>query len=135
MVYIGLMNYSKMSSQVMKIVDILEDIKTQISDSQYKDILENLGDIYRLECLRPLCETLEQNRQAPVIRTHAEVTKLIYSIVQSKPMNAGKLAHILNEKGLHFSDYYFESFKQWMAENGVSVHGRFARVVHNVFSG
>ena len=35
----------KMSSQVMKIVDILEDIKTQISDSQYKNILDNLGVI------------------------------------------------------------------------------------------
>jgi len=33
------------SPQVMKIVDILEDIKTQISDSQYKDILDNLGVI------------------------------------------------------------------------------------------
>ena len=118
----------------MKIVDILEDIKTQISDSQYKDILENLGEIHRLEHARTLNETLEQIRQAPIVRTESEVTKLIYSIVQSKNMNGGKLAYILKEKGFHYSDYYFESFKQWMAENGVSVQGRFARVVRNVFS-
>ena len=123
-----------MSSQVMKIVDILEDIKTQISDSQYKDILDNLGEIHRLEHARRLNETLEQIRQAPIVRTEPDVTKLIYSIVQSKDMNGGKLAYILKEKGLHYSDYYFESFKQWMAENGVSVQGRFAKVVHNVFS-
>lgn len=123
-----------MSSQVMKIVDILEDIKTQISDSQYKDILEILGEIHRLEHARVLDETLEQIRQAPIVRTEPEVTKLIYSIVQSKDMNGGKLAYILNEKGFHYSDYYFESFKQWMAENGVCVQGRFARIVYNVFS-
>ena len=123
----------------MKIVDILEDIKTQISDSQYKDILENLGEIHlaeihRLEHARALDETLEEIRQAPIVRTEPDVTKLIYSIVQSKDMNGGKLAYILKEKGYHYSDYYFESFKQWMAENGVSVQGRFAKVVHNVFS-
>ena len=33
------------STQVVQIVDIIEDIKMQISDSQYKDILDNLGVI------------------------------------------------------------------------------------------
>ena len=121
-----------MSSHVMKIVDIIEDIKTQISDSQYKDILESLGELHRLENARSIEETLERIRESPVIRTEPEVTRLIYAIVQSKQMNGGKLAYILNEKGFHFSDYYFRSFKDWMAENGVSVQGRHCVVVENI---
>ena len=116
-----------MSSHVMKIVNIIEDIKTQISDSQYKDILESLGELHKLENARSVEETLEW-----VIRTEPNVTRLIYSIVQSKQMNGGKLAYILNEKGFHFSDYYFRSFKDWMAENGVSVQGRHCVVVENI---
>ena len=114
-----------MSSHVMKIVDIVEDIKTQISDLQYKNILESLGELHRLENVRSLEVTY-------VVRTEPYVTRLIYSIVRSKNMNGGKLAYILNEKGFHFSDYFFQSFKDWMAENGVSVQGRHCAIVENI---
>lgn len=119
-----------MASPVMNIVGILEDIKHQITDAQYKDILENLQLLHRPPINQDVL--LTEVIEARLIRTEPEVTRLIYAIVNSKQMNGGKLAYVLDQKGHHYSDYYFESFRDWMAENGVSLTGNVASIVNNI---
>lgn len=102
-----------MASPVMSLCNLIEDIKTNITDAQYMEMLEQLRKIHR-EYTWELPPDLR-------LSTPDKVMRLTYSIIRSGVTNPGKLAHILRTKGYTYDDYLYVSFKEWMNDIGVLV--------------
>lgn len=103
-----------MASPVMTLCNLIEDIKTNITDAQYKEMLEQLQKVHN-----------EYTWELPPnfrLSTPDKVIGLVYSIIRSGVKNPGKLAHILKKKGHSYDQYLHESFKEWMADIGVIIH-------------
>ena len=103
-----------MSSPVMALCNLIEDIKTNITDAQYMEMLEQLRKIHR-----------EYTWDFPAdfrLATPDKVQRLAYSIIRSGVTNPGKLAHILRTKGYTYDQYLYESFKEWMLDIGVNIY-------------
>ena len=103
-----------MSSPVMALCNLIEDIKTNITDAQYMEMLEQLRKVHR-----------EYSWNLPAdfrLATPDKVQRLAYSIVRSGVNNPGKLAHILRKKGYTYDEYLYESFKEWMNDIGILIN-------------
>ena len=102
-----------MASPVMALCNLIEDIKTKITDAQYMEMLEQLRKVHR-----------EYSWNLPSdyrLATPDKVQRLAYSIVRSGVTNPGKLAHILRTKGFTYDEYLHTSFKEWMNDIGVNI--------------
>lgn len=111
-----------MSSPVMNLCSLMEDIKTRITDAEYMAMLEQLK---RLHHEYTWNFTFRHETDERVIR-------LVYSIITSGCNNPGKLAHVLKKKGFTYSDYLHSSFKEWMLTMGVNVQNNTATIETNV---
>ncbi len=103
-----------MASPVMELRNLIEDIKTKITDAQYIKMLEQLREIHN-----------NYTSRLPAgfrLSTPVKVSKLAYSVVRSGVTNPGQLAHILKKKGFACENYLHESFKEWMNDIGIQVH-------------
>ena len=99
-----------MSSPVMTLCNLIEDIKTKITDAQYMEMLDQLRIIHN-----------EHNDHDFRLPTPEKVKRLAYSIVRSGVKNPGQLAYILSKKGYTYDEYMYESFKEWMQDIGVTL--------------
>lgn len=101
-----------MASPVMALCNLIEDIKTKITDAQYMEMLEVLRKVHN--------EYSWNLRAGFRFPTPNKVSRLAYSIIRSGVTNPGQLAHILSEKGYTYDNYLYGSFKEWMSD--ISVH-------------
>ena len=113
-----------MSSPVMNLCNLIEDIKTKITDAQYMGMLEQLRKLHN-----------EYTWNLPAgfrVATPNKVIRLVHSIIRSGVKNPGKLAHILTKKGFAYDTYLYESFKEWMTDIGVNINDNIATIVENM---
>jgi len=110
-----------MSTPVMNMCSLIEDIKTRIKDAEYIAMLEQLKRLHH-----EYTWNFTFRHETP-----EKVTRLVYSIINSGCTNPGKLAHILSKKGFNYSDYLHESFKEWMITLGVSIQNNTAIIETN----
>lgn len=102
-----------MTSPVMALCNLIEDIKTNITDAQYMEMLEQLRKVHG-----------EYTWNLPTdsrLATPEKVSRLTYSIIRSGVTNPGKLAHILSKKKFTYDKYLYNSFKEWMNDLSVSI--------------
>lgn len=101
-----------MTTPVMKLCSLIEDIKTNITDAQYMEMLEELRNIHN-----------EYTLERTDIRlcTPRKVARLAYSIIRSGVTNPGHLSYILRSKGYSHDNYLYDSFGEWMASIGIQI--------------
>lgn len=110
-----------MSSPVMNLCNLIEDIKTNITDAQYMAMLEQLRKLHN-EYTWNLPSELR-------LATPDKVIRLAHNIIRSGVKNPGKLAHILKKKGFQYNMYFYESFKEWMNDIDVNINNNVATIV------
>ncbi len=110
-----------MASPVMALCNLIEDIKTNITDAQYIAMLEQLRKLHN-----EYTWNLPENFR---LATPYKVVGLVFSIIRSGVNNPGKLAYILKKKGYVHEQFLYESFKEWMADIGVTIHNNTLLVI------
>ena len=104
----------KMIAPVMALCNLIEEIKTKITDAQYMAMLEQLRKIHS--------EYTWNFQSEPHLVTPDKVIRLTHSIIRSGVKNPGKLAHILRKKGFGYDTFLYNSFKEWMNDISVTVN-------------
>lgn len=102
-----------MTSPVMKLCSLIEDVKLNLTDAQYMAMLGELRTIHT-------DYTWNLHPEARIV-TPMEVIKLAHNIVRSGVNNPGQLAYILKKKGFAYEHYLYISFKEWMNDIGISI--------------
>jgi hypothetical protein len=102
-----------MTTPVMNLCNLIEDVKSNLTDAQYMAMLEELRTIHT--------DYTWNNRPDVRLVTPIKVIALAHNIVRCGVQNPGQLAYILNKKGFWYQQYLYESFKEWMHDIGILI--------------